>query len=78
MYYIAKININELEDVNNIKYSYHINNTSIKETDIIFTRLINTPEIISCESISLDLFNNYQNFILVIDFNNGGGGRVYL
>ena len=53
------------------------NNTSLDECDIHYTRTFNMPEIIKCNIITLNKFNKIDNFILIIDFSNLGGGTTF-
>jgi hypothetical protein len=68
---ISKTNI---DNIDSLEYIYSNYDTSIDESNIVYTRKHNMPEIINCKKISFDIFNKYNNYILIIDFNNLGGG----
>ena len=50
---------------------------SIKENHINYTRTFNMREIINCNMINITKFNKIKEFILIIDFPNGGGGTTF-
>ena len=70
---IMKTNITDYLN-NNLIETY--DEQSIDENMVNYTRMNNMTEIIKCTSISLDTFNNINNFILIIDFPNLGGGTT--
>jgi len=51
-----------------------VDNNYINDNAILFTRKFNTDKILNCNTINN--LDNYNTFILIVDFSNGGGGTT--